>query len=809
MAVPVKADIVYYRTKPDFELEFNLNGCCNMRLLSSKPKNRQEFLRAIRLAVSRSQVILTLGKLDGEDSLLDEICNAIGYNTEPRDLSVFGLKAEVALPQGSIPLVSQDGRFAGCVIECGPQSIIALTDDRELRKGVMQSLVHQYVRDFAGHRKTSHTAPAHTPHPISQTSSADTETQIEYDTAYVIKEKPPAAESKPKATSVPVAAEPTKKKSRWFTRLLFVLLFIAAGIAAYVFLAEPYIISNMYDGYAELYGQSGDYYEPPVLDTFGELVDRNSDTVGFISVDGTDIAYPVVTDANREAGYYKNRLFNRLPCRYGTPYISQPLSSDTYAKNIIIYGNSKPGELMFSQLEKITTLAGYRTSPAVRFDTIYAEGYYKIFSAFTVSADAGNALKVTEFEDDEHFASYIDSVLSRSFIATSVDVCPTDDIITLAARGGDKETFVFARRLRNGESELIDTQSARDNDLSSGISPLPQNDISSIPVKFTPVVKAALFSDDAEQTNAPKPYSDDEGASSQTESQTDSSSQSSQTAGEASSGEAAPGGEEILTVINAQNGSRVSGTAADIISRMVEAEMGSGFEPEALKAQAVACYSYIKYNQSVGAAAPEVALKIPSEATKQAVNAVLGKRVYYRDLPAMTYYFKCSAGYTADCATVWGVDIPYLKPAESSADRNSDDYLKRITYPAESVRAWVQETTGIDLAQTADKSQWFNVSYDSAGVWALCVRFAGDSENYCARFLRDTVFAKERVGDGGLLPSTAFSIVYRPSTDSFVFECRGAGHGVGMSQYGANKLAQNGSTYEEILRHYYNDIVIK
>ena len=65
MAVPVKADIVYYRTKPDFELEFNLNGCCNMRLLSSKPKNRQEFLRAIRLAVSRSQIILTLGKLDG------------------------------------------------------------------------------------------------------------------------------------------------------------------------------------------------------------------------------------------------------------------------------------------------------------------------------------------------------------------------------------------------------------------------------------------------------------------------------------------------------------------------------------------------------------------------------------------------------------------------------------------------------------------------------------------------------------------------------------------------------------------------
>ena len=117
MAAPVKTDIVYYRTQSDFELEFNLNGCCSMRVLQNKPKTTQEFLKAMRLAVSRSQIILTLGDLSGDDSLIDKVCNAIGYTTEERDLSVFGFMGSVALPEGSIPLVSNEGQFAGCVIE--------------------------------------------------------------------------------------------------------------------------------------------------------------------------------------------------------------------------------------------------------------------------------------------------------------------------------------------------------------------------------------------------------------------------------------------------------------------------------------------------------------------------------------------------------------------------------------------------------------------------------------------------------------------------------------------------------------------
>ena len=818
MAAPVKTDIVYYRTQSDFELEFNLNGCCSMRVLQNKPKTTQEFLKAMRLAVSRSQIILTLGDLSGDDSLIDKVCNAIGYTTEERDLSVFGFMGSVALPEGSIPLVSNDGQFAGCVIECGPQSIIVLTDDRELRKNVMQTLVHQYIRDFSGNRKPRR-VPTDTQHPVP---SQDTgEAPLIDESTYVIKEKKKPEPQKP--AEFVTEDVPQKKRKHPFITVLVVLLFLAAGLAAYIFLAEPYIISNAYEGYASLYGESGDYYDAQMLDSFGELYDMNNDTVGFLKVGGTNIACPVVSDAERGEGYYEKHLFEGQYYRHGTPYTHHKLEPQSFIRNFIIFGNSTYGELMFSELEKVSSLAGYRISPTFTFDTLYGESGYKIFAAFTCSREASGAYLVSDFEDDEQFGEFMSSVLARSFIKTTVDLNKTDRTVTLVVRGEELDTFIVARALRQGESELVDTQNASAGNLSYELSDLPENGPSALAVKFTPVVKPALYSKFFEQYKEPLPFSTmtpPEGESSSDSVESDSSSgepdSSDTVTGDASSetesGEtAAPVIDyenEILNVINAETDARVSGTTLDIISQMVQAEMGDDAEIEALKAQAVACYSYVHYNLANGQVAPEVPLKIASSRTRDAVREVLGKRVYYNEQPALTYYYRCSAGYSTDSATVWGVSLPYLVACDSSFDRNSSEYLTRRSFSAENLRAWVLESTGTDLGSIADKNKWLNVSYDKNGVYALSVRFGG-GENYCARYIRDSILTKERVGEDGLLPSTAFTVTYRPSTDSFVFECRGVGHGVGMSINGANVLAKNGQSYEDILAYYYKDIVIR
>ena len=76
-------------------------------------------------------------------------------------------------------------------------------------------------------------------------------------------------------------------------------------------------------------------------------------------------------------------------------------------------------------------------------------------------------------------------------------------------------------------------------------------------------------------------------------------------------------------------------------------------------------------------------------------------------------------------------------------------------------------------------------------------------------YLREYIFTAERVGFSHALASQSYEITYRADNDTFVIRTKGIGHGVGMSQYGANVLAQNGKNYTEILQHYYDGVVIR
>ena len=74
--------------------------------------------------------------------------------------------------------------------------------------------------------------------------------------------------------------------------------------------------------------------------------------------------------------------------------------------------------------------------------------------------------------------------------------------------------------------------------------------------------------------------------------------------------------------------------------------------------------------------------------------------------------------------------------------------------------------------------------------------------------MRDTFFSSSRVGAANVLRSSAYKVVYSATEDKFVFTVKGYGHGVGMSQTGANAYAKNGWNYEKILKHYYTGISI-
>lgn len=160
----MKADIIYYKTATDFELEFNLCGCCRMRLLSDKTPDKKSFVLSLARAVSRSNVILIAGALFGEDNSIKAVTEAIDTTTEIVDNAAFGISGdqEIEIIKGSTPLVTPEGYFGGCIIESGPQTMIILTDNKSVRKTIMKTLIHPYIEELYASELAAETQPPET-----------------------------------------------------------------------------------------------------------------------------------------------------------------------------------------------------------------------------------------------------------------------------------------------------------------------------------------------------------------------------------------------------------------------------------------------------------------------------------------------------------------------------------------------------------------------------------------------------------------------------------------------------------------------
>ncbi len=161
MLYNLRTDVIYYKSNSDFELEFNLCGCCRMRLLTDKPSNKKSFVHSLARAVSRSRVIIISGPIFGEENAIEVVSQALGTVTEIADNKAYNISSddEIQIIKGSIPLVSKDGCFAGCIIESGPQTMVVLTDNKTLRKTIMSNLIHPYITELYNSETTNDTKP--------------------------------------------------------------------------------------------------------------------------------------------------------------------------------------------------------------------------------------------------------------------------------------------------------------------------------------------------------------------------------------------------------------------------------------------------------------------------------------------------------------------------------------------------------------------------------------------------------------------------------------------------------------------------
>lgn len=146
----IKVDIIYYKTNTDFEMEFNLCGCCRMRLLTDKSSDKKNLVHNLARAVSRSRVIIIVGALFGDDGIIGTTAQAIGKTLSTVDNRHYGIAGddEISVINGATPLVTQDGYFGGCIIESGPQSMILLSENKTVRKAIMNTLIHPYIEEL-------------------------------------------------------------------------------------------------------------------------------------------------------------------------------------------------------------------------------------------------------------------------------------------------------------------------------------------------------------------------------------------------------------------------------------------------------------------------------------------------------------------------------------------------------------------------------------------------------------------------------------------------------------------------------------
>lgn len=147
----IKVDVIYYRTPTDFEMEFNMCGCCRMRLLTGKVSERKELVNKLAQAVQRSRVIIACGPLFAEGGLIQTVASAISRKTVRINGAEYGMSGvgDIDIIEDAVPLVTPEGVFGGCVIESGPQSIILLTENKSLRKGIMKELIHPYIEELS------------------------------------------------------------------------------------------------------------------------------------------------------------------------------------------------------------------------------------------------------------------------------------------------------------------------------------------------------------------------------------------------------------------------------------------------------------------------------------------------------------------------------------------------------------------------------------------------------------------------------------------------------------------------------------
>lgn len=173
-----------------------------------------------------------------------------------------------------------------------------------------------------------------------------------------------------------------------------------------------------------------------ILPEYREVYEMNSDLVGWLSIDDTQVNYPVVQTPDNP-DYYLYRNFEREYNIHGCLYAREECDINTPSDNITIYGHHMRDGTMFGSLEKFRNKTYWEEHSTLRFDTLTEHHTYQIFAVFKTTASVGEGFSYHQFvdaQDKEEFDEFIATCkkLGRDYYDTGITPEYGDKIICLS-----------------------------------------------------------------------------------------------------------------------------------------------------------------------------------------------------------------------------------------------------------------------------------------------------------------------------------------------------------------------------------------
>ena len=268
-----------------------------------------------------------------------------------------------------------------------------------------------------------------------------------------------------------------------------------------------------------------------------------------------------------------------------------------------------------------------------------------------------------------------------------------------------------------------------------------------------------------------------------------------------------------VKVMNASSKNITEMSLREYLIGVVAVEVNPAYHEEAIKAQVVAAHTKLEYTKLHKTDNLEDADITDSAATHQGyltddeqkekwgenyktyreklekcVDAVINVILVYENEPINAVFHAISNGQTENATDVWGGNYPYLVSVQSAGDKLSPAYKSEVTVTSDEFK---KKTTENGASLGDEPTKWVEkiTNTDTGMVKEIII----GGKSFKGTEIR-SIFG---------LKSSTFAVKYNDG--NFVFTVCGYGHGVGMSQYGADYMARQGFSYDEILGHYYTN----